>query len=122
VIRITLPWPPSTLNPNTRLHWAALAKHKARYRAVCQMATETQRGAWDCQIPDGPLRLSLIFYRPTRRSYDRDNLLARMKSGLDGMCDSMRINDKRFATLVIRVADEIKNVVQVEIERDGTQT
>lgn len=83
------------------------------------METETQRGVWDCEIPDGPLRLSIKFYRPTRRSYDRDNLLARMKSGLDGMCDAMKINDKRFSTLVIRVADEINNNVEVEIERDG---
>lgn len=119
MFRIILPWPPSTLNPNTRLHWAALAKHKARYRAVCQLATETQRKVWDDQIPSGPLLLSLWFYRPTRRSYDRDNLLARMKSGLDGMCDAMRINDKRFATLVIRVSDEILNQVAVEIDRDG---
>lgn len=65
------------------------------------------------------MRLSIKFYRPTRRSYDRDNLLARMKAGLDGMCDAMKINDKRFSTLVIRVADEINNTVEVEIERDG---
>jgi hypothetical protein len=43
-----------------------------------------------------------------------------MKSGLDGMCDALKINDKRFAVLVIRVADEVRNEVEVEIEKDGS--
>lgn len=84
------------------------------------MTTETQRPVWDGKLPEGMLRLSITFYRPNRRSYDRDNLLARMKSGLDGMCDALKINDKRFAVLVIRVADEVRNEVEVEIEKDGS--
>lgn len=122
MVRIKLPWPPSALNPNSRLHWAALAKHKARYRLACQLATESQRVAWDGLVADGPLRLALWFFRPTRRSYDRDNLLARMKSGIDGMCDALKINDKRFSVVIIRVSDLVENHVMVEISNDDGKT
>lgn len=55
------------------------------------------------RVPDGPLALDLTFVPPTRHSYDRDNLVARMKSGLDGLADALDINDKRFTTLAARV-------------------
>lgn len=69
-------------------------------------------------MPDGPLLLELTFYRPDRRSYDRDNLTARMKAGLDGVCDALCIDDKRFTTVVVRVADETGGFVLVEISED----
>ena len=42
----------------------------------------------------------MTFIPPDRRSYDRDNLVARMKSGIDGLSDALRINDKRFNTVI----------------------
>lgn len=55
------------------------------------------------RAPDGPLTLELVFVTPDQRSYDRDNLVARMKSGLDGLADALKIDDKRFTTLAARV-------------------
>ena len=112
---IELPWPPSELSPNKRLHWAALSKHKHRYREACCAATPR------LPVPDGPLSVSLTFFRPDRRSYDRDNLLARMKSGLDGMCDSLGIDDKRFSVITIRVSDVVVKggSVYVAVSKDN---
>lgn len=64
---------------------------------------------------DGNLRTELMFYKPTRRSMDHDNLLARMKAGLDGVADALAIDDRRFNPLIIRVADEIGGYVLMRI-------
>ena len=116
-MKIRLDWPDKELSPNARLHWTKVSKAKKRYRSLSHFDTIAQ-GCKDWLIPVGPLRLELTFYRPTRRSYDRDNLVARMKSGLDGICDALRIDDKRFATVVARVADEVGGYVEVEIFED----
>ena len=42
----------------------------------------------------------MTFIPPDKRSYDRDNLVARMKAGIDGLADALRINDKRFNTVI----------------------
>ena len=42
----------------------------------------------------------MTFIPPDRRSYDRDNLVARMKAGIDGLADALSINDKRFNTVI----------------------
>ena len=114
-MKIRLEWPDKNLSPNARLHWAKVSKVKKAYRVQCWADTVRQGSI----APDGiPLRLELTFYRPTRRSYDRDNLVARMKSGLDGVCDALRIDDKRFTTVVARVSDQIGGYVEVVISED----
>lgn len=65
------------------------------------------------------LHLTLEFVPPDRRSYDRDNLVARMKSGLDGLADAFKINDKQFTTLTARLdAGQIGGFVRVRIEKE----
>ena len=51
-----------------------------------------------------PYRVTILFVAPNRRRYDVDNLLARLKAGLDGVCDALKINDVQFRTIVIRRA------------------
>ncbi len=101
-IRIELPWPPSELSPNRRMHWAKLAKAKRLYRDMCHYSV--QRGLI---VPDNDLTLDLLFNPPTKRKYDRDNLVARLKSGIDGIADALKINDVRF----VRLSAQIGNVV-----------
>lgn len=60
------------------------------------------------------LHVSITFYAPTRRAYDLDNALARMKSGLDGLADVLGVDDSKW-TLTIRKAEEIGGFVRVEI-------
>lgn len=115
MIEITLPFPPTALSPNGRLHWAKLAKAKKLYRQECwaQTLQQAKRPA-----DDGLLKLELTFYKPTRRSMDVDNMLARMKSGLDGVCDALKIDDKRFSPVVISVAEDIGGFVKVKITKE----
>ena len=86
MIEFTLGWPPSELSPNKRLHWSKVSSAKAQYRTACWAMVLEQVGAVRPDI-DGNLHLVLEFVPPDRRSYDRDNLVARMKSGLDGVAD-----------------------------------
>lgn len=111
MMQIELPWPPKELSPNARIHWAKLAKAKKAYREACAW-TAKEQGAR--KIEAGKLHLSLTFYAPTRRAYDLDNALARMKSGLDGLADILGVDDKHWSLSIAR-ADEIGGYVMVEV-------
>jgi crossover junction endodeoxyribonuclease RusA len=41
-MNITLPWPPSALNPNQRTHWRKHAAAKKAYRAACAWNATSQ--------------------------------------------------------------------------------
>jgi crossover junction endodeoxyribonuclease RusA len=112
MIEIRLPWPPSELSPNSRLHWAQLARAKKIYRQACCAVTQATKQTLG---ESGYLRVELTFYRPDRRSYDHDNLLSRMKAGLDGVADALQINDRRFNPLSVSVADGIGGYVMMRI-------
>lgn len=99
-LRMVLPWPPPQLSPNTRQHWTKLAKAKAAYREQCATTTRCDAPSWI--VPPGDLHLTLAFCAPANRRYDRDNLLARMKSGLDGVCDALGFDDSRIAVITLR--------------------
>ena len=111
IARVTLPWPPKELSPNARVHWRVLAKAKKAYREACAW-TAREQGAR--RIEPGKLNLSLVFYPPSRRAYDLDNALARMKSGLDGLADVLGVDDKHWKLEIDR-ADEIGGFVRVEV-------
>jgi crossover junction endodeoxyribonuclease RusA len=111
MIAITLPWPPSALSPNTRQHWSKLAKAKKSYREACAW-TAKEQGAG--RIDAAKLHVSLVFVPPNRRAFDLDNLLSRMKSGLDGLCDVLGVDDKHWS-LTISKADQIGGMVKVRI-------
>jgi crossover junction endodeoxyribonuclease RusA len=118
MIELQLPWPPTELSPNGRLHWAKAYKHKRAYREACWGTALAQKPG---PVPDGPLLLELEFVPPSRRSYDRDNLVARMKSGLDGLADALKIDDKRFSTLAARLTtDSIGGFVRVRISKESS--
>ena len=68
----------------------------------------------------------MTFIPPDRRSYDRDNLVARMKSGIDGLSDALRINDKRFNTVISTMdQDYLGGFVKIRILKEtpyGTES
>lgn len=111
MLKLTLPWPPAELSPNARGHWSRLAKAKKAYRAACAW-TAKEQGAK--AIEAERLHLSLVFVPPNRRAHDLDNLLARMKSGLDGLADVLGVDDKHWSLSIAR-ADEIGGMVRVEV-------
>ena len=127
MIEIVLGWPPSDLSPNKRLHWAKLAAAKKEYRKNCLNASREQLKKYS-KLNNLPERLVLemTFIPPDRRSYDRDNLVARMKSGIDGLSDALRINDKRFNTVISTMdQDYLGGFVKIRILKEtpyGTES
>lgn len=119
-ILIRLPWPPVVLSPNSRAHWAKVAKAKANYRADCSTVTRSQLGPKVKELlpAAGELELLIEFIPPQARKYDRDNLLARMKAGLDGVCDCLAIDDARFEPITISMRSKPlrRGFVQVTIK------
>jgi crossover junction endodeoxyribonuclease RusA len=109
---VTFPWPPSELSPNSRCHWARKAKAAKAYRRDCfYLAKEAGVTA----PAEGPISLRIEFVPPDRSGRDIDNMLASIKSGLDGLAQALTVNDKRF-TLALSVADSIGGMVKVSIE------
>lgn len=108
---VVLPWPPKDLSPNARVHWSRRAKAARAYRSACFWLTKR-----DClrPAPDGRLHVTIEFIPPDRRQRDRDNLLASIKSGLDGFAEALGVNDSRF-DLTIRVAETIGGMVRVRL-------
>ena len=100
MIEVVLGWPPSDLSPNARLHWAKLARAKKHYRSACYSVSKEQLKKFKTDNIPERLVLEMTFIPPDKRNYDRDNLVARMKSGIDGLADALKINDKRFNTVI----------------------
>ncbi|MEY2875253.1 MAG: hypothetical protein RLZZ373_2624 [Pseudomonadota bacterium] len=94
MILLTLPWPDRRLSPNSRGHWRELAKAKQSYRSLCALTARSQGAT---PIPAERLRVHMTFVAPDRRRRDLDNLIASMKSGLDGLADVLRVDDNRWA-------------------------
>ena len=87
-----LPWPAPELSPNARNHWATTAKGRKAYRRACWLAALERGGR---PAGNAPWEVEYQFQPPPRaRRSDEDNLVARMKSGLDGVCDALEINDQ----------------------------
>ncbi len=113
-IDLILPWPPKELSPNARLHWSKVAAAKRKYRTACWAMTLEAETHFVPKKPDSKLRVHLLFIAPDRRNYDLDGLLSRMKSGLDGVADALKVNDKRFRPS-IDISDDIGGMVKVQI-------
>ena len=107
---IVLPWPPKELSPNGRVHRLKKAAVAKKYREACFWITKESK----VKISDKRVPISIIFYEPDRRSRDLDNMLAAIKSGIDGMADALGVNDKIFRPLTIDVADQIGGMIKIQ--------
>lgn len=112
--QIQLPWPPSKLSPNARVHWADKARAAKAYREECgwlfRQAFPLLTGAPTyCPasrlLIGGRLDLWIQFFPPDNRRRDDDNCLAMFKAGRDGLADAMAIDDRVFISHP-RVMDE----------------
>ena len=102
MITVMLPFPPSELSPNRKngKHWTATHAIKGKYLADCRILTLQAMGKW--VPPKGTLALDITFIQPDKRRRDRDNLLAAMKSGLDGVSQALGVDDQHFEPITIR--------------------
>jgi crossover junction endodeoxyribonuclease RusA len=98
-VAVVIPMPSRALNPNSRAHWATLAKHKARAKQAAILCTIEA-----CQdLPGWPFKWQAATVHVTlrarlRRNRDKDNLLASLKASLDGVASTgLIVNDSGFS-------------------------
>ena len=94
---LILPFPPRILNPSNRSDWREKAKAAKSYRQTCFYLAK--QAAWfGIEFKTERVHLRIDFYPPDKRAYDDDNIAASAKSGIDGIAESLGINDKRFVS------------------------
>lgn len=113
---VTLPWPPASLSPNARVHWATLARSKRAYRMVC--ATQARQQGVRPMYGAAALHLGVTYYPPSKRAYDLDNAIARTKAGFDGLADVLLVDDSKWS-FTFRRADQVGGFVKVEVTPAG---
>lgn len=92
-MRLELPWPPKELSPNDTSHWAKKARAKKAYG----MAAHFSCFAIGNHRPKTQsVKVTLTFCPPNRIRRDLDNMLASMKSALDGISSAIDIDDSLF--------------------------
>ena len=112
---IVLPWPPKGLSPNDRPSRWALARAKKQYRRSCAWAAVA---AGARRLDADRLRVRVRFIPPNANVRDTDNMVASIKSGLDGVAEVIGVDDSRWdLVLAPRGAPEPPGRVEVIIER-----
>jgi crossover junction endodeoxyribonuclease RusA len=72
-------------------------------------------------LPEGaPLRVMLRVYPPDKRRRDWDNVVASLKSGLDGIADALGIDDARFRLSIDMLPEVVTGGrIDVVVDADG---
>jgi crossover junction endodeoxyribonuclease RusA len=112
---VTYPWMPKELNPNSRVHWATLAKKKKLYKELCFVLTKEAKLP---KVIGDRAHLEITFFKPNKIRRDLDNCLASFKAGLDGISQALGLDDSRFL-LAIEIADDIGGYVKVNFNYKG---
>ena len=101
---LTLPWPPRELSPNARVHWARKASAtKDRRNMAYFMAVQARDMGFQMLAP----HVSITFNPPDKRPRDLDNMLASMKSALDGIAHAIGVDDSKWS-ISIRKGEPVK--------------
>lgn len=96
---IILPWPARCMWPNSRVDRRAAIGPRKKYRA------DGAKAAWAAgfrKLNWQSAHLRITFHPPCRRARDLDNMLAAIKSGLDGVSDAIGIDDSRWSMTIQR--------------------
>lgn len=92
-LHLILVWPPSILNPNVHVHWSKKHRAKVDLKEAWYYDTKSHGVELD---PGKRYRADVVFCPPDNRVRDFDNLLRACKSGMDGMCTALRIDDSQI--------------------------
>lgn len=103
---VSLPFPDKALWPNGRAHWAAKSRAVAKHREWARLAAL----AAGVKKADPGSRVSLaVTVRPkTRHPIDADNASASLKSYVDGLADTLGVNDRLFDLPTITFGEPVK--------------
>lgn len=110
---VSLPWPPSELHPNARVHWAVRAKAAKRAR---NDAAWTAKALGLKTIEADALDVTAIFAPPDRRRRDSDGMLSSIKNYLDGICDVVGVDDSKWSISIRREKPVKLGAVRIEIK------
>lgn len=122
MIELKLPWPPSALSPNARGYWAKKASAAKQYRRDCWVCALGQKADYQRafhHLGAGKLTMELVFHPPHLRKSDLDNLIARMKSGLDGVFDAFGTDDSIIGQIVSSKSAPKRRGLVIVCFRDG---
>lgn len=114
-IHLTLPFPPKELSPNARLHWAS----KEKYRKVQNEYGYYEALPYHNRLGMEYVSLCLTFFPATRRCFDLDGLLSRMKAALDGVAKGLGINDKQFRPIKLDIGEPDRECPHVDVTIGG---
>lgn len=90
--KIMLPYPPASLSPNARGHWAKKARAFKAYKNACILAMTEKRASLR-----GKSRFVVTFQMPDNRARDIDNAIASFKAGGDALAFVTRVDDSKFS-------------------------
>lgn len=101
---VSVPWPGNKLSPNARVHHMTLYRAKRAYKAAC-IAEMWAQGLRAIDHDGTKIRIDMTFVPRVRRDRDNDNLIARMKAGLDALASVIGVDDRLFIIVPPGVAD-----------------
>lgn len=113
-MEITFPWPPRQLNPNHHCHWRVKARFAKAYRHAWRLLALQAKAKVADELKNEPLEIVVTFHPPDRRVRDRDNCISSIKSGMDGLADALRMNDRHFVP-DYKMSQEVLGVVRVRL-------
>jgi hypothetical protein len=110
---LVLPWPARELHPNHRAHWSKRAKAAKGAREHAFILSR-EAGWRELYFPPGPIHVWIDGYAADRRRRDADGLLSSLKPHLDGIADSLGIDDRRFVPHPW-IKEEVRRPAEVRI-------
>jgi crossover junction endodeoxyribonuclease RusA len=111
-VSVLLPWPDSALSPNSRNRWAKIKAVKA-----AREMTEALLAGTPFTCPTGAVSVSYNFYPPTRRAFDIDGLVSRIKAYQDQIFEHLGADDRQIVALFARRCEILKNgAVEITVQ------
>lgn len=104
--QLVLPYPPSGLNPNKRMHWAVKAKLAKAYKSECFLLAKAAGLKMEHKWT---IKMSIEFTKPDRRKRDDDNIIASFKSGRDGVAQALGVDDNWFNVTYSVMKESVPN-------------
>jgi len=101
-ILVEIGWPAKALSPNARVHH--MVKHRYAKAAKIEAGWAT-KFAQPHDFGADRFDVHIRAYPPSNRNRDSDNLIASLKSHLDGIADALGVNDSTFNAPTLEWAD-----------------
>lgn len=106
---VVVPWAHRYLSPNARVIWQLKHRIARQTRQTARLLTLVQFGCGNQAHPvDNRIEVVLIAHPRDKRKRDEDNIIASMKSTLDGIADALGVNDASFHFKELQFSDTRK--------------